>query len=157
MQLFRGGLVFKAHRLCVSLNARLESHKKEKKKTVVYVPCSLDSGLDIRWMSEMVRSYFKKIRFQKAAGDEGVEERCGGVEGKCPHTATSPPFALQPGAGQPPHEWGGGEVWTAGRLASTWPRPGAGRSLSKRGRRGERERGERETTGYESFDLDGSG
>ena len=27
---FRGGLVFKAHRLCVSLNSRLESNKEEK-------------------------------------------------------------------------------------------------------------------------------
>ena len=27
---FRGGLVFNAHRLCVSLNSRLESHKDEK-------------------------------------------------------------------------------------------------------------------------------
>ena len=27
-QRFRGGLVFKAHRLCVSLNSRLESNKK---------------------------------------------------------------------------------------------------------------------------------
>jgi len=27
---FRGGLVFKAHRLCVSLNSRLESHKEEE-------------------------------------------------------------------------------------------------------------------------------
>ena len=26
---FRGGLVFKAHRLCVSLNSRLERNKKE--------------------------------------------------------------------------------------------------------------------------------
>ena len=29
---FRGGLVFKAHRLCVSLNFRPESTKKEQKK-----------------------------------------------------------------------------------------------------------------------------
>ena len=28
---FRGGLVFKAHRLCVSLNSRLESKTEEKK------------------------------------------------------------------------------------------------------------------------------
>jgi len=27
---FRGGLVFKAHRLCVPLNSRLESNKEEK-------------------------------------------------------------------------------------------------------------------------------
>jgi len=29
MQRFRGGLVFKADRLCVSLNSRLESNKEE--------------------------------------------------------------------------------------------------------------------------------
>ena len=28
---FRGGLAFKAHRLCVSLNFRLESNKEEEK------------------------------------------------------------------------------------------------------------------------------
>jgi len=30
VQRFRGGLVFKAHRLCVSLNSRLESNKEEE-------------------------------------------------------------------------------------------------------------------------------
>ena len=29
---FRGGLVFKAHRLCVSLNSRLESDTEEKRR-----------------------------------------------------------------------------------------------------------------------------
>ena len=32
MQRFRGGLVFKAHSLCVSLNSRLESNKEEERK-----------------------------------------------------------------------------------------------------------------------------
>jgi len=31
VQRFRGGLVFKAHRLCVSLNSRLESNKEEER------------------------------------------------------------------------------------------------------------------------------
>ena len=31
MQRFHGGLVFKAHGLCVSLNSRLESNKEEEK------------------------------------------------------------------------------------------------------------------------------
>ena len=31
MQRFRDGLVFKAHRLCVSLHSRLESNKEEEK------------------------------------------------------------------------------------------------------------------------------
>ena len=30
VQRFRGGLVFKAHRLCVSLNSRLESNSQEE-------------------------------------------------------------------------------------------------------------------------------
>ena len=30
MKRFRGGLVFEAHRLCVSLNSRLESNKEEE-------------------------------------------------------------------------------------------------------------------------------
>jgi len=32
---FRGGLVFKAHRLCVSLDSRLESSKEEEKKVAL--------------------------------------------------------------------------------------------------------------------------
>jgi len=31
-QRIRGGLVFKAHRLCVSLNSRLESHTEEEEE-----------------------------------------------------------------------------------------------------------------------------
>jgi len=31
VQRFRGGLVLKAHGLCVSLNSRLESNKEDKK------------------------------------------------------------------------------------------------------------------------------
>ena len=34
MQRFRGGLVFKAHRLCESLNSRLGSNKAEEKTTI---------------------------------------------------------------------------------------------------------------------------
>ena len=33
VQRFRGGLVYQAHRLCVSLNARLERNEEEKNKT----------------------------------------------------------------------------------------------------------------------------
>jgi len=32
VQRFRGGLAFKAHRLCVSLNSRLESNKEEERR-----------------------------------------------------------------------------------------------------------------------------
>ena len=34
---FRGGLVFKAYRLCVSLNSRLDSNKKEEERQRVMV------------------------------------------------------------------------------------------------------------------------
>jgi len=34
VQRFRGGLVFEAHRLCVSLNSRLESNKEEEEVTL---------------------------------------------------------------------------------------------------------------------------
>ena len=37
VQRFRGGLVFKAHRLCVSLNSRLESHKEEEEGERVHL------------------------------------------------------------------------------------------------------------------------
>jgi len=37
VQRFRGGLVFKAHRLCVSLNSRLESNKEEEEKIPISV------------------------------------------------------------------------------------------------------------------------
>ena len=35
MQRFRGGLVFNAQRLCVSLNPRLESNKEEERTSVI--------------------------------------------------------------------------------------------------------------------------
>ena len=41
MQRFRGGLVFKAHTLCVSLNSRLESNKEEEARAL-----QLLGGLD---------------------------------------------------------------------------------------------------------------
>ena len=38
VQRFRGGLVFKAHRLCASLNSRLESDQEEDKKGAGHAP-----------------------------------------------------------------------------------------------------------------------
>jgi len=35
VQRFRGGLVFKVHRLCVSLNSRLESNKEEDAEEMI--------------------------------------------------------------------------------------------------------------------------
>ena len=34
---FRGGLVFKAHRLCVALNSRLQSNEEEEKGVCVHL------------------------------------------------------------------------------------------------------------------------
>jgi len=50
VQRFRGGLVFKAHRLCVSLNSRLEGNKEEENvassgKDLVVVVVGLDFEL----------------------------------------------------------------------------------------------------------------
>ena len=39
VQRFRGGLVFEAHRLCVSLNSRLESNKEEERSAEERVVC----------------------------------------------------------------------------------------------------------------------
>ena len=41
VQRFRGGLVFKAYRLCVSLNSRLESNKEEEEGSVLEPSLSL--------------------------------------------------------------------------------------------------------------------
>ena len=45
MQRFRGGLIFKAHRLCASLNSRLESNKEEQEGRG-----GLDDGRDLSLM-----------------------------------------------------------------------------------------------------------
>jgi len=48
VQRFRGGLVFKAQRLCVSFNSRLESNKEENEKTyLVPAPFSFSATLDV--------------------------------------------------------------------------------------------------------------
>jgi len=48
VQRFRDGLVFRAHKLCVSLNSRLESNKEEKRRPVpafgVRVSVSVESA-----------------------------------------------------------------------------------------------------------------
>ena len=47
MQRFRGGLVFKAHGLCVSLSSRLESNKEEEREPRIKT-FSGDSGLMLK-------------------------------------------------------------------------------------------------------------
>jgi len=64
VQRFRGGLVFKAHRLCVSLNSRLESNKEEEE--------------------EEVKRMYGELRCSRAEleclGLEGFVERLGALE-----------------------------------------------------------------------------
>jgi len=64
VQRFRGGLVFKAHRLCVSLNSRLGSNKEEKKTA------EGGEGAEVRWTggSRDARRKFKQHVSQKAPG-----------------------------------------------------------------------------------------
>ena len=45
---FRGGLVFKAHRLCVSLNSRLESNKEEERPGCIVVGIGCVEGAELR-------------------------------------------------------------------------------------------------------------
>ena len=48
MQRFRSGLVFKAHRLCVSLNSRLESNKERFRGGLVFKADRLCASLNSR-------------------------------------------------------------------------------------------------------------
>jgi len=49
---FRGGLVFKAHRLCVSLNSKLESNEEEEDKALMSWArlMNQDIFLEVRWV-----------------------------------------------------------------------------------------------------------
>ena len=49
VQRFRGGLVFKAHRLCVSLNSRLKSNKEEEDLQEYAGPAVGSEGRMGRW------------------------------------------------------------------------------------------------------------
>ena len=53
---FRGGLVFKAHILCVSLNSRLESNKEEKKKKKGRSPVCIRLRLLGVYLEGLIRS-----------------------------------------------------------------------------------------------------
>jgi len=46
---FRGGLVFKAHRLCVSLNSRLESNKEEEETRRLAQDCAFRAAVERIW------------------------------------------------------------------------------------------------------------
>ena len=51
---FRGGLVLKAHGLCVSLNCRLESNKEEEEKE----PWNVLSAVERMWHTYTVKARF---------------------------------------------------------------------------------------------------
>ena len=52
VQRFRGGLVFKAHRLCVSLNSRLESNTEEEKWGLGFGVCAGGRARDLLCFAE---------------------------------------------------------------------------------------------------------
>jgi len=81
VQRFRGGLVFKAHRLCVSLNYRLESNKEEEKVGVLLAEgadadeahfgveaCRRLRRLFFRCSSQFENNYFTEICSGSEAG-----------------------------------------------------------------------------------------
>jgi len=57
VQRVRGGLVFKAYRLCVSLNSRLESNKEEEEHTEEKDPTSAETCQ--RWSLERLFAVLK--------------------------------------------------------------------------------------------------
>ena len=54
MQRFRGGLVLKAHRLCVSLNSRLESNEEEEK---YFLRSGRAAGTSRKWLLKKWSSF----------------------------------------------------------------------------------------------------
>ena len=59
MQRFRGGLVFKAHRLCVSLNSRLESNKEEEEHMAAMLSNKEEEegfGFDLALLTRSIRT-----------------------------------------------------------------------------------------------------
>ena len=63
MKRFRGGLVFKAHRLCVSLNSRLESNKEEEKEKKVNL-WALWNGVERRVVEVVLWDLFQGFGFR---------------------------------------------------------------------------------------------
>ena len=77
VQRFRGGLVFKAHRLCASLNTRLQSHNEEEEQSFLEgVPRQKDVldkrftitnmiqlGIELRWQKPVLERIVWDIYF----------------------------------------------------------------------------------------------
>jgi len=72
MQRFRGGLVFKAHRLCVSLNTRLEINKEGETVVLRPPPSALFEGITLdTWRA--IHVWGSGLRLQGVGfEDEGV-------------------------------------------------------------------------------------
>ena len=71
MQRFRGGLVFKAHRLCVSLNSGLESNKEDKNKSAIcrgMRHCQSAAQSDAPAGREFENNYFTEMSGGSEAG-----------------------------------------------------------------------------------------
>ena len=59
MQLFRGGLVFKAHRLCVPLSSRLESNKEEEADLVVLGESHAEHSMKAKFIVNLPDTRYK--------------------------------------------------------------------------------------------------
>ena len=68
LQRFRGGLVFKAHRLCVKLNSRLESNQEEERRVVDHSNIVTSPNDTCAWGSG--------LRFTGVPEEEDEEEEC---------------------------------------------------------------------------------
>jgi len=87
---WRGGLVFKAHRLCVSINSRLESNKEEKKKCAwsVLAREAASAGdlapRGIEWIKQVWRGYMVCTWYSSQFKNNCFTEmRSGSEEGSC--------------------------------------------------------------------------
>ena len=75
MQQFRGGLVFEAHRLCVSLNSRLESNTEEEGEGVVPAEMELcaDSSIQMHSIFKILfRQMWLSVDFTQAELDRAL-------------------------------------------------------------------------------------
>ena len=91
VQWFRGGLVFKTHRLCVSLNSRLESNQEEEeeKLTMLVLWCQLSV-----LRCQLSDNFTKLSTF---GWQEGAEDAEGGLAKARPARAGRHPRVQHPG------------------------------------------------------------
>ena len=103
VQRFRGGLVFKAHRLCVSLNSRLASNKEEEDTLQLALPFGGEAFQVQGTTSRFTRPQSSRIDFGAARSRGGGLTTCRARAVPCRRKATPGVFvagdaACPPGA-----------------------------------------------------------